>query len=126
LFLNVVCKIKENLCLDIVELKRKKLIAICKIVRKDIKTFKTQVENSAKERIFIPKIKIRKKSKEKFYGRCCNCGAWTSDTRDRRKVKELSNGAVLDGKWYCDLCLSDELQTIFNNTVQENLLMKYI
>lgn len=39
------------------------------------------------------------------FGRCCVCQAWTSDKRQIGAVEEMSNGAEIDGKWYCDVCL---------------------
>lgn len=39
------------------------------------------------------------------FGRCCVCRAWASDKRQIGAVAEMSNGAEIDGKWYCDVCL---------------------
>lgn len=38
-------------------------------------------------------------------GKCKNCGAWASDYRYEGFIQEVSNGAVLNNCWYCDLCL---------------------
>ena len=39
------------------------------------------------------------------FGRCIKCGAWTSDWTKSVGVKSLSNGAQIDGEWFCDECL---------------------
>ena len=41
------------------------------------------------------------------FGRCCLCQTWTSDKRKKNAVSEMSNGAILNGAWYCDVCLPD-------------------
>ena len=41
-------------------------------------------------------------------GRCTKCGAWASDWRETEHITEVSNGAVIDGKWCCDLCLPED------------------
>lgn len=38
-------------------------------------------------------------------GNCCICGAWVSDFMKEPHIEELSNGAVIKGRWYCDICL---------------------
>ncbi|MFT9078468.1 hypothetical protein [Ethanoligenens sp.] len=38
-------------------------------------------------------------------GKCTVCGAWATDYGQPGAFSELSNGAVVDGKWYCDVCL---------------------
>ena len=38
-------------------------------------------------------------------GMCAECGNWTSDYGKENCIQELSNGAIVDGKWLCDLCL---------------------
>ena len=42
------------------------------------------------------------------FGRCVNCGEWVSDSRLSDCVREFSNGAMINGKWYCDICLPDD------------------
>ncbi len=41
-------------------------------------------------------------------GKCCKCGAWTSDKDNPECVEGFSDGVFLDGKWWCDLCLPPE------------------
>ncbi|MDR3292739.1 MAG: hypothetical protein LBT20_01385 [Clostridiales bacterium] len=55
----------------------------------------------------------RFKKDENKWGSCAACGARTSDWREKhtaawRGEHFLSNGARIDGKWYCDLCLPEE------------------
>lgn len=38
-------------------------------------------------------------------GKCRNCQTWATDKRYQNSVPELSNGAVVDNEWLCDLCL---------------------
>ena len=36
---------------------------------------------------------------------CCKCGVWVSDKETCTSVSQFSDGCIIDGKWYCDLCL---------------------
>lgn len=47
------------------------------------------------------------------FGKCEGCGAWTSDHTKPDAVREVSNGAVVDGKWLCDVCLPDDHPNAF-------------
>lgn len=38
-------------------------------------------------------------------GKCRNCQTWVTDKRYDNSVSELSNGAIVNGEWLCDLCL---------------------
>lgn len=39
------------------------------------------------------------------YGQCVSCGAWVSDRSAPDSVRAFSDGAKIEGKWYCNLCL---------------------
>lgn len=39
------------------------------------------------------------------FGRCSKCGCWTSDATKEDFISGLSNGAQINGIWFCDLCL---------------------
>ena len=41
------------------------------------------------------------------YGKCVKCGAWVSDYSKKDWIKAFSNGAQVNGKWYCDICLDE-------------------
>ena len=47
------------------------------------------------------------------FGRCCVCRAWASDKHKTGAVAEMSNGAEIDGKWYCDVCLPKDHPNAF-------------
>ena len=38
-------------------------------------------------------------------GKCSCCGAWTSDKDSTRSIDEFSDGCLIEGKWWCDICL---------------------
>lgn len=38
-------------------------------------------------------------------GRCCRCGAWTTDCEKHDSISGLSNGATVNGALLCDECL---------------------
>ncbi len=42
------------------------------------------------------------------FGRCVKCGEWVSDCKKDNRIRWFSNGAQLDGNWYCDLCLPED------------------
>ena len=42
------------------------------------------------------------------HGICLNCGVFTSDHTKPDPILEASNGAKVDGKWFCDLCLPED------------------
>lgn len=42
------------------------------------------------------------------YGRCTKCGAWTSDWTKKMRISSFSNGAQVNGEWFCDLCLPED------------------
>lgn len=42
------------------------------------------------------------------YGRCVACGGWVSDATKPGKIRAFSNGARVNGDWYCDLCLPED------------------
>lgn len=39
------------------------------------------------------------------FGMCINCGTWATDFTKDNSVNGMSNGAILNDSWYCDLCL---------------------
>ncbi len=41
-------------------------------------------------------------------GQCTNCGAWTSDREQANYIRELSIGARVNGKLFCDDCLPSD------------------
>ena len=41
-------------------------------------------------------------------GKCCKCGAWTSDKENPECIDGFSDGVLIDGQWWCDLCLPTE------------------
>jgi hypothetical protein len=41
-------------------------------------------------------------------GKCSNCGARVSDHDEENCITEFSDGCIIEGKWYCDLCLPEE------------------
>lgn len=42
------------------------------------------------------------------FGICVSCGTPVSDHGKGDCVSEVSHGAVVDEKWYCDLCLPED------------------
>ena len=38
-------------------------------------------------------------------GKCCKCGAWTSDKDKEEHIEGFSDGIFINGKWFCDLCV---------------------
>ena len=42
---------------------------------------------------------------ESVCGKCSCCGAWTSDKDLAGSIDDFSDGCLIDGKWYCDICL---------------------
>lgn len=47
------------------------------------------------------------------FGKCQNCGCWTSDKTKDDYIWAFSNGAKIDGKWYCDICLPPDHPNAF-------------
>jgi hypothetical protein len=43
--------------------------------------------------------------KEMNCGRCVSCGQWTTDKEKPNDIKEICNGATVDGRLLCDDCL---------------------
>ena len=40
-------------------------------------------------------------------GQCCKCSTWTTDREKPDPIRELTNGAVVDGELLCDDCLPE-------------------
>lgn len=38
-------------------------------------------------------------------GKCCKCGVWVSDQELENHIDEFSDGCLINGNWWCDLCL---------------------
>ena len=38
-------------------------------------------------------------------GQCVKCHTWATDKRLDNSISELSNGAIVNKDWLCDLCL---------------------
>ena len=38
-------------------------------------------------------------------GICTECGSWCSNPSEENYINEVSPGCVINGKWYCDICL---------------------
>lgn len=43
----------------------------------------------------------------KNYGRCIKCGEWVSNKSLNPNVSQMSDGAIVNDHWYCDLCLPE-------------------
>ena len=39
------------------------------------------------------------------YGKCKGCGCWTSDHTQENFISFFSNGAKINGAWFCDICM---------------------
>ncbi len=46
-------------------------------------------------------------------GRCASCGCFTSDYTKADAVRDVSNGAKVNGKWLCDVCLPQDHPNAF-------------
>lgn len=46
-------------------------------------------------------------------GKCQKCGCWTTDSTQENRVKEVSNGAVVNGQLLCDVCLPSDHELAF-------------
>lgn len=47
------------------------------------------------------------------YGRCAKCGVWVTHAQLPGAVSAFSDGDVVNGEWYCDLCLSEDHEKHF-------------
>lgn len=39
------------------------------------------------------------------FGKCVKCGCFCSDRRKKDYIVDFSCGAIVNGKWFCDICL---------------------
>ena len=46
-------------------------------------------------------------------GRCSKCGTWVSDHALTNAVLEFSDGTVIGGSWFCDICIDEENERRF-------------
>ena len=49
-------------------------------------------------------------------GKCCRCGAWTTDCANDQPENDLSFGARIKGDLFCDICLPKGHSLRFTNT----------
>ena len=49
-------------------------------------------------------------------GKCCRCGVWVSDQETVGCIDGFSDGCIIDGNWWCDLCLPADHPKHFKNT----------
>lgn len=47
------------------------------------------------------------------FGQCKKCGTWVSDSRKDNRITAFSDGASIDGAWFCDLCLPPDHPNVF-------------
>ena len=38
-------------------------------------------------------------------GKCCKCGSWVSDQDLVDNIDGFSDGCLINGEWWCDLCI---------------------
>lgn len=47
-------------------------------------------------------------------GKCCKCGSWVSNQELDDKIEGFSDGCVINGEWWCDICLPHDNPKSFN------------
>lgn len=53
-------------------------------------------------------------------GRCCNCETWVSDQEKSDHVEGFSDGCIIDGNWFCDLCVPPNHPKSFIGEQEDN------